>query len=145
MFLKGTLKTNLVVHKVVKVINIKKEGQNPGNIPVQVVYKDFNADLKYSPEVLHFLRKKLDDFTINIFIQAVRENKEHRGLVKTRLPNYHSKRKKYDAAFLILEYQGFLDKKEDGTATPYYITIRGIQLGQLIQGENKRKDEGGLK
>ncbi|MGE8081347.1 hypothetical protein [Peribacillus loiseleuriae] len=127
-----------------KAINAKDEGQNPASSHVQVVYKDFNADLKYSPEVLQFFRKKLDEFTINIFIQAVRENKEHRGLVKTRLPNYHSMRKKYDAAFLILEYQGFLEKKEDGTATPYYVTIRGLQLGKLIQVENKRKDEGGI-
>jgi hypothetical protein len=102
-------------------------------------YKDLDQ-LRYDEDTLRFLRKKLDDFTINIFRKTVQENKLHKGLVKTRLENFHGMRKRYDAAFLILESQGFIEKKEDGTATPYYVTIRGRQLGQLLAEEKKRKE-----
>ncbi|MEQ2529208.1 hypothetical protein WMO40_21265 [Bacillaceae bacterium CLA-AA-H227] len=98
-------------------------------------------ELEYNENTLKFLRKKLDDFTINIFRQVVNENRNHRGLVKTRLDDYHNMRKKYDSAFLMLEAQGFIEKKEDGTATPYYITIRGRQLGTLLSEERRKLEE----
>lgn len=98
-------------------------------------------ELEYDNDTLRFLRKKLDDFTIDVFRQVVKENKIHRGLVKTRLDAFHSKRKKYDSAFLTLEAQGFVEKKEDGTATPYFVTVRGKQLAQLLYEEKLRKEQ----
>ncbi|WP_034659314.1 hypothetical protein [Robertmurraya massiliosenegalensis] len=98
-------------------------------------------EIEYNENTLKFLRKKLDDFSINIFRQVVSENRNHRGLVKTRLEDYHNMRKKYDSAFLMLEAQGFIEKKEDGTATPYYITIRGRQLGTLLSEERRKLEE----
>lgn len=103
-------------------------------------YKDLD-ELEYDEDTLRFLRKKLDDFTVDVFRKIVSENRVHKGLVKTRLEQYHSLRKRYDASFLMLESQGFIEKKEDGTATPYYITIRGRQLGQLLKEEKLRNQE----
>ncbi|KAA9014897.1 hypothetical protein [Niallia endozanthoxylica] len=102
----------------------------------QNTYVDLD-ELEYNIQTLRFLRKKLDDFTIDVFRQTAIENKNHRGLVKTRLENYHSMRKRYDAAFLILEAQGFIEKKEDGTSTPYFVTIRGRQLMTILNKEQK--------
>lgn len=103
-------------------------------------YKDLD-ELQFDEDTLRFLRKKLDDFTVDVFRKIVSENKIHRGLVKTRLDQYHSLRKRYDASFLMLESQGFIEKKEDGTATPYFITIRGRQLGQLLKEEKLKNQE----
>lgn len=108
--------------------------------PIVEKYIDLD-ELEYNESTLKFLRKKLDDFTINIFRQVVSENKNHRGLVKTRLDDYHNMRKKYDSAFLMLEAQGFIEKKEDGTATPYFITVRGRQLGALLSEERRNRLE----
>ncbi|MEH6906121.1 hypothetical protein [Neobacillus drentensis] len=110
------------------------------NQPVEYSYKDLDQ-LEYDANTLHFLRKKLDDFTIEVFRKIVNENKIHRGLIKARIDDFHSMRKRYDASFLVLESQGFIEKKEDGTATPYFVTIRGRQLGQLLK-EEKLKREG---
>ncbi|MDP4087550.1 MAG: hypothetical protein Q8934_23590 [Bacillota bacterium] len=108
--------------------------------PIKANYKDLDQ-LEYDIDTLRFLRKKLDDFTIDIFRKIVNENKIHLGLVKTRLENYHGMRKKYDTAFLTLECQGFIDKKEDGTANPYFVTVRGRQLGQLLYEEKLKREE----
>ncbi|MDE3841002.1 hypothetical protein C0966_17195 (plasmid) [Bacillus methanolicus] len=110
------------------------------SLSVKTNYKDLDQ-LEYDEDTLRFLRKKLDDFTIDVFRKIVNENKLHRGLVKTRLENFHSMRKRYDAAFLILESQGFIEKREDGTATPYFVTIRGRQLGQLLKQEKLEREE----
>jgi len=106
---------------------------------VQKEYIDLDQ-LEYDEHTLLFLRKKLDDFTINVFRMVVQSNKEHKGLVKTRLENYHSMRKRYDAAILTLEVQGFIEKREDGTSTPYYVTVRGAQLGRLLAKEKKLRE-----
>lgn len=103
-------------------------------------YKDLDQ-LEYDEDTLRFLRKKLDDFTIDVFRKTIQENKLHKGLVKTRLDNFHGMRKRYDSAFLMLEAQGFIEKKEDGTATPYYVTVRGRQLAQLLYEEKLRKEQ----
>jgi hypothetical protein len=95
-------------------------------------------ELEYDLNTLKFLRKKLDEFTIDIFRKVVIENRNQRGLIKARLEDYHGMRKKYDSAVLILEAQGFIEKKEDGTATPYYVTIRGQQLGTLLSDEKRK-------
>jgi predicted transcriptional regulator len=101
-------------------------------------------ELEFNENTLRFLRKKLDDFTIDVFRKIVTQNKVYKGLVKTRLDNYQSMRKRYDAAFLTLEAQGFIEKQEDGTSTPYYITIRGRQLGTLLKNEQLSKGENNL-
>lgn len=92
--------------------------------------------IEYDSHVLLFLRKKLDDFTINLFRKIFQENKKNPlGLMKTHIEDYHSMRKKYDNAFLILESQGFIERHELGTATPYHITVRGKQLVILLANE----------
>ncbi|RHW36091.1 hypothetical protein D1B31_17925 [Neobacillus notoginsengisoli] len=101
--------------------------------------KDLNH-LEYDEETLLFLRAKLDEFTIEVFRKVIKENKVHKGLVKTRLENFHGMRKRYDAAFLMLEAQGFIYKVEDGTATPYFATVRGKQLAHLLHEEKLRKE-----
>lgn len=93
--------------------------------------------LTFDELTLKFFRNRLDDFSISIFRQVFNENKNDLGLIKTRLPNYLSKRKSYDAAFLTLEAMGFIEKNEDGARTPYFITSRGIQLAQLLSNEKK--------
>lgn len=108
-----------------------------------VEYVDFE-DVLYTEEQLRFLRKKLDDFTIEMFRKVIQENRNQRGLVKTRLEKYQSLRKKYDNSFLILEAQGFIEKKEDGTMTPYYITTRGRQLVKLLKDEKQKREENQL-
>ncbi|WP_214484488.1 hypothetical protein [Bacillus sp. SM2101] len=93
-------------------------------------------NITYPEDVTRFLRKKLDTFHITILKRIVKEQQETgRGLIKTRLEDYQSKRKRYDAAFLILESQGFIDRKADGTSTPYFITIRGKDLIKLLRQE----------
>lgn len=96
--------------------------------------------LEYDIDTLRFLRKKIDDFTINVFRKIINENRDKKGLVKTRLEGYKGMRKKYDASFLILESQGFIAKKEDGTATPYFVTVRGRQLATLLSQEKLNKE-----
>lgn len=116
-------------------------GDNVGN-EKSVTEKYIDLDqLEYNENTLRFLRKKLDDFTIDIFRETVRSNKEHKGMVKTRIPNYQNMRKKYDSSFLMLEAQGFIEKREDGTATPYYVTIRGQQLLTILKEEKRKKEE----
>ncbi|MEW9673590.1 hypothetical protein [Ammoniphilus sp. 3BR4] len=96
-------------------------------------------EILFHPEHLLFFRKKMDDFTVEVFKKVVRANKSGHGLIKTRLENYHSQRKHYDRAFTILEAQGFIDKKEDGTCTPYSVTNRGRQLLKMLVTEEQQK------
>lgn len=103
----------------------------------KLIYRDLD-ELLYSPEIIQFFRKMMDDFTLELFKKVVRQNKAGSGLVKTRLEDYHSLRKRYDTAFTVLEAQGFIQRKEDGTSTPYFVTVRGNQLLKLIVHE---KDE----
>lgn len=118
-----------------------KEGETvKESVPFKSNYIDLDQ-LEYDDNTLRFLRKKLDDFTIDVFRQIVKKNKEYKGLVKTRLKDYFSMRKKYDASFLTLEVQGFIEKTEDGTSNPYFITVRGRQLGQLLSLESLKREE----
>lgn len=132
MVLKGKLLRGFKVHK----------GGRPMDetMPLKTSYVDLDL-LEYNDDTLKFLRKKLDDFTIDVFRMVIKENKVHRGLVKTRLENYHGMRKKYDASFLTLESQGFIEKKEDGTATPYFVSVRGRQLATLLSMEKHERKE----
>lgn len=91
---------------------------------------------EYSENVLRFLFNMLDSFTLNCFNQ-VRKQHNHLGFSKTTIDDYHSQRKKYDAAFTILEYQGFIHWKAVATSKRYFLTIRGRQLFTLIKSERE--------
>jgi hypothetical protein len=101
-----------------------------------IPYEDYEFD---KPTLLYF-RTKIDEFKIDILREIARENKQHRGLVKTRYKDYRNKRKQYDDAFLVLETLGFIDKKEDGTATPYFVSVRGRQLITLLAEEKLERE-----
>ncbi|MEH6945415.1 hypothetical protein [Bacillus sp. JJ722] len=102
-----------------------------------IKYRDIN-DITYSNEVLQFLRSKLDDFTIDCFREVVKHHKNG-GLTKTSLNVYTNQRKKHEAAFLILESQGFIEVKMDGLKKPYFLTPRGLQLVNYLQKEARNK------
>ncbi|KQN97208.1 hypothetical protein [Paenibacillus sp. Leaf72] len=97
-----------------------------------------SSELLFNLRELQFFREKLDDFTLNVFRTIVRDNRNHIGTVKTRLENYRGKRFFYDQSFTILDAQGFIEKKNNGTMAPYYVTKRGMQLVQLLLDERKR-------
>jgi RNase P/RNase MRP subunit p29 len=102
------------------------------------------VQFEYNAGTLRFLRSKLDEFTINVFRMVVKENQNNnglKGLVKGRIDNYLNLRKRYDASFLTLEAQGFIEKQEDGNMTPYFVTIRGRQLATLLSDEKKIREE----
>lgn len=90
--------------------------------------------IQYSNDVLYFLRKKLDDFTIDIFHTIV-EFHERGGIGKVNFDNYTNARKRYDNAFLILDAQGFIETKPTGVKKPYFLTVRGQQLISFLEGE----------
>lgn len=90
--------------------------------------------IKYSNDVLLFLRKKLNDFAINLLYMIV-EFHERGGIGKTNFDNYTNKRKQYDDAFVILDAQGFIEAKPSGVKKPYFLTIRGQQLISFLEKE----------
>lgn len=97
-------------------------------------------NLEYGEDVLRFLYSMLDPFTLDCFNQ-VRKKHNHLGFSKTTIPDYHSQRKKYDAAFLVLEYQGFIFWEAVATSKRYFLTIRGRQLVTIIREERRRQAE----
>lgn len=107
--------------------------------------EDNYDDVLYSERTLSFLRSKLDDFAIAIFLKIVKENKDHRGFVKTRLEDYRSKRFYIDHAILILDAQGFIASNKDGTMNPYFLTDRGKQLLNLVINERNEQKKQALK
>lgn len=126
----------LVVHNCVH-RNLKggpnvRDNQDGEAIPI------INSEtFQYSEDVLRFLFNKLDSFTLNCFNQ-VRKHHNHLGFSKTTIEDYHSLRKKYDASFLILEYQGFIEWEAVATSKRYFLTIRGRQLFTLIKAEREK-------
>lgn len=106
----------------------------------RIKYVDID-ELEYPKSVLVFLRKKLDEFTIDCF-RKVTNHHNKGGLHKTKIEDYETNRKKYDNAFLTLEVQGFIEKKQNGTFKPYFLTVRGFQLIHLLQEEKKLSKKG---
>lgn len=96
-------------------------------------------EINYSHDVLLFLRKKLDPFTIDC-LRKVKDHHQIGGLNKTKIENYNDHRKRYDAAFLILESQGFIEWQQDGISKPYFLTVRGRQLIQLLVKEKAQNN-----
>lgn len=109
----------------------------------QGVFKPSHVDnekLEYSEDVLRFLYSMLGKFTLDCFNQ-VRKQHNHLGFSKTTIEDYHSLRKKYDAAFLILESQGFIYWEAVATSKRYFLTIRGRQLFTLIKNDREKLSE----
>lgn len=107
-------------------------------IDKQIKYVDLEK-LQYEYNVLLFLRKKLDSFAIDCFRKIVNQhNKE--GLNKTKLDDYVEHRKRYDASFLTLEVQGFVEKRSNGISKPYFLTTRGLQLVHLLKEEKEKEN-----
>ena len=98
-----------------------------------VKYVDIE-EISYNQDVLLFLRKKLDAFAIEC-LRKVMHHHNNGGLNKTKIDNYNDHRKRYDAAFLILESQGFIEWQQDGISKPYFLTIRGRQLIHMLSAE----------
>ena len=113
--------------------DIRKEGKKIHRIQ----YIDLE-ELEYDYDVLLFLRKKLDPFTIDCFRMVVKKHTSD-GLTKTQIENYNSHRKRFDAAFLILEGQGFIEKRSVGVHKPYFVTVRGLQLASLLRDEKREQ------
>lgn len=103
---------------------------------MEKVYIDLN-DIVYSPPVLLFLRHKIDDFAIECLRKIV-DHRNKGGLHKTKLGDYTLHRKRYDAAILTLEAQGFIEHKQDGKNKPYFLTVRGHQLIRLLAEEREK-------
>lgn len=106
-------------------------------------YVDLN-EFKYSDNTIRFLRSKLDDFAISCFRSVAKATREGTGLTKTSITNYTEQRKKYDAAFLLLEGQGFIEVKADGVKKPYFLSVRGYQLVAYLQGTKANRESATL-
>lgn len=92
---------------------------------------------KYSADTLKYLSTKLEQLDIEC-LQMVKESGNVRGLRKTHIKDYTSKRKHYDTSFVRLEAQGLIRIVPDGTFRPYFITIRGEQmLGKIKDTVNE--------
>lgn len=104
----------------------------------RITYLDL-SDLTYKNDVIRFLRSKLDDFAIDCFREVTKKHQSG-GLMKTSFDNYHEQRKKYDAAFILLEGQGFIEVKANGVKKPYFLTIRGKQLVTYLTEEKHKKE-----
>lgn len=99
-------------------------------------------DFEYTSQTLLFLRSKLDDFTIDCFRMVSKKHNDG-GFAKTKIEDYNKSRKKMDTAFLILEYQGFIETKAIATMKPYYVTKRGFQLITLLKEEKQKRNREG--
>lgn len=96
-------------------------------------------ELTYPKNVVHFLRKQLDDFAITCFKSVLFSGNE--GILKTKIDDYLKHRKHYDLAFLTLEKQGFIEQRKFGNMRPYVITKRGKQLAQYLAEEKARNQQ----
>lgn len=105
----------------------------------KITYVDLEM-LEYEDNVLLFLRKKLDSFAVDV-LRMIRNEHKKDGLNKTSIDNYAEHRKRYDAAILVLEGQGFIENRPVGTSKPYFLTVRGLQLIQLLIKERAREKE----
>ncbi|MCM3402982.1 hypothetical protein [Cytobacillus oceanisediminis] len=93
-------------------------------------------EIIYSPEVLDFLRNKLDDAAIGC-LESVAKTKGELGLLKTKVPEFKTKRRAIETAFAVLEAQGFVETRQLGNMRPYFLTVRGEQLIDLINNEKE--------
>lgn len=96
----------------------------------------FESDnIEYDENTLGLLATNLkDDDVLYIFKQVFRF-RDHGGFKKAYLPDWNTRRRRYDNAFIILEATKFIEKVEDGSSTPYHPTIRGKQLVVYLVNE----------
>jgi len=87
---------------------------------------------EYDSATLRLLTSNLlNPDVFNMFIHIMRFRKQG-GLKKAYLPDWNTKRRRYDNAILILEATKFITKKEEGTGTPYFPTSLGEQLAVFL-------------
>lgn len=91
--------------------------------------------LLYPFEVLEYLRAKLNEQVIEVFMY-IANSEEQIGFVRTTLPDYRNKRRLYEVALIALEAQGFIREESFGTFKPFMLTVRGKQLKKLLQEKN---------
>lgn len=100
--------------------------------------EEFEEKLLYTEDVLHYFRNKLDKGTLECF-RIVAESTNPYGLLRTKIPDFNQNRRVYDLGFTILEAQGFIRMEEFGNMRPYFLTIRGQQLADLLRAEPRKE------
>ncbi|PWW06297.1 hypothetical protein DFQ01_103199 [Paenibacillus cellulosilyticus] len=89
-------------------------------------------DLEYGSQTLELLATNLKDPDVLHVFQQVWKFRERNGFKKTYLPDWSTKRRRYDNSFLILEATRFIYRDERGSSNPYFPTIRGKQLALYL-------------
>lgn len=97
---------------------------------------ELEKNLLFSDETLHYFRSKLDEGTLKCF-QLVADSPGPYGLLRTKIPDFNKNRRVYDLGFTILEAQGFILAEEFGNMRPYFLTVRGQQLNELLRKEKE--------
>lgn len=100
---------------------------------------DSENNFQYDEQTLAFLATNLGDPDVLFVFQQVFRFRERGGFLKAYLPDWNTKRRRYDNAFLVLESTKFIsclrDRSSHGPSTPYYPTIRGGQLAEYLINE----------
>jgi len=94
-----------------------------------------NLELKYDDDTLALLATNLKDQDVLLIFQNIMKFRDRGGFIKAHLPEWGTKRRRYDNAFLILEATKFIHRDENGSSTPYYPTNRGMQLALYLINE----------
>ncbi|AVF28797.1 hypothetical protein [Paenibacillus larvae] len=90
----------------------------------------------YDEDTLRLLATNFEDPDVLFVFKMVCKYHNFGGFIKKQLPNYESKRRKYDNAFLILESTKFIKRMRfGGPSTPYFISIRGEKLVEFFINE----------
>jgi hypothetical protein len=97
---------------------------------------ELEEKLTFPEETLHYFRSKLDDKAILCFQMVAESTNSPYGLLRTKIPDFNQNRRAYDLGFTILEAQGFIQAIGIGNMRPYFLTIRGKQLNELLKSEN---------
>jgi hypothetical protein len=92
--------------------------------------------MMFTEETLFYLRGKMNNDTLMCF-KLVAEATGPYGLLRTKIEDFKENRRAYDLGFTILESQGFIEPKAIGNMRPYFLTVRGNQLNELLNIEKK--------
>lgn len=96
----------------------------------------FESDpTQYGEDVLRLLATNLREPDVLLIFKQVFRFRDHGGFKKAFLPDWNTRRRRYDNAFTILEATKFIEKREDGASTPYFPTIRGRQMVLYLVNE----------
>lgn len=99
--------------------------------------KELEQSMTYTDEQLHYLRSKLDKGAVECFQMVVEASGDPYGLLRTKIEDFKDRRRMYDLGFTILLAQGFIRAKEMGNMRPYFLTVRGEQLNELLNSEKR--------